>query len=200
MILKRIARAKRRRRDSRLEHDDEYDSSEDEYEWEDESSSYYSRRGRVGTRTRRPLLFPFLRGGVDTGDGTDTDGGMTGATTEDESLEGGYGRGWVPRPVLARARGLGTDVAGHAMEPADEREVRAGHRAVYVRRERSDAGDVEAWECGRWLVWGGWWRLRGHVIDETGVVCVWTRVCVVRVVDVMSPRVRGDPARVRETM
>ena len=97
MILKRIARAKRRRRDSRLEHDDSYsrgyDSSEDEYEWEDASSSYYSRRGRVGTRTRRPLLFPFLRGGVDTGDGADTDGGMTGATTEDESLEGGYGLG-----------------------------------------------------------------------------------------------------------
>ena len=98
MILKRIAQAKRRRRDSRLEHDDSYsrgyDSSEDEYELEDESSSYYSRRG-VGTR--RPLLFPFLRGGVD-GHGADTDGGMTGATTEDESLEGGYGRGGYHDP------------------------------------------------------------------------------------------------------
>ena len=40
------------------------------------------------------MLFPFLsRGGVDTGDGADTDGGMTGATIEDESLEGGYGLG-----------------------------------------------------------------------------------------------------------
>ena len=147
MILKRIAQAKRRRRDSRLEHDDEYDSSEDEYEWEDESSSYYSRRGRVGTRTRRPLLFPFLRGGVDTGE-TPSNGAIREALEE---------TGWRPTadptPIIVfhPSNGLSDQTfhifhcagAEHVGDPTDLTEAsRVEWRPVHDVVESIRAGDI----------------------------------------------------------